>query len=498
MAKNDVLTDEELEEQRKIYREAEHQRRIMDAIVNTEPEFNRIGAASVADVNTTKAKEYLNKVYGIDVEEREIKGVFNSSFNAPKYETGKYSKEDMISKAQENMRKQANEKNKKLSTERKRSVKQIRSYWENAGYEKQAERKRWNEAGRAKAKTSRDYFYRRIQEVEKSSKTTFQGKKYLGNGKYAEKATAMTKDQYLAHCRAEYARWSKHYNNYDWGAKDAEAKMKALKPTETKEVVTTNSKTAGRAKKNIRDKKKVPQTVVNKANNPTMPKEVEDEMKKLGQDYKLITLNDSKGNNIYCFEKDGKHAVVMTQLKDQNPSKPMEVKSDAMNALVSEAVKQYGKKGADFTNVIGEMKVLNAVNEAERIGLSALSAQLNPMSMPDAKIKIHPTVTLVPKIKKNGKPSKKNFNIQLMDADGKVFILDKKTMEKAIKQQGNASATRGEMVDASWKNYVEQAKEGKLPPETVASFFKEAKPNIPQTQLTAVQMAQRKNASRNG
>ncbi len=406
---------------------------------------------------------------------------------------------------------------------KKAAGKQIGKYWENADYNQQKERKRWNEEGKKKAQAKLNearnnwkYFNKRYDDVKKSTQSEFYGSYYNSKtGTYGPKVK-MTKQQYLNHCAAETGRWAKEMNaqkkhiaNYNNGIKESTAAMQRMEAeTEAKNAKKTlpkDSKKAKSAERNVKNTKKVPQTVVNKANNPTMPKEVEDEMKKLGQDYKLITLNDSKGNNIYCFEKDGKHAVVMTQLKDQNPSKPMEVKSDAMNALVHEAVQEYGKKNPDFTEVISKINdqsIRDIINSAEIGGLRGLKAQLNTVTSPkidgNVKITMKPTVQVVPRIKRNGEPSKKNFNIQLMDADGKVFILDKKTMEKAIKQQSNASATRGEMVDASWKNYLDAAKEGKLPPETVASFFKEAKPNIPQTQLTAVQMAQRKDASRNG
>ena len=342
-------------------------------------------------------------------------------------------------------------------------AKAIKDKWENASYNQQKDRKRWNENKAKEAKRNIQYFRNRIASINqnKDPKAVFQARKYMGKGQYASNITSMNKKDYLEHCKRELQRWTKAAHDYNWGAKDAEAKMKAMG---TKPKVKGDSEKANKVKRTMKRTKELPEAL-------KMPQVVQDKLKELGNGYTLFTLSDSKGNRIYCFEKDGKHAAVMTHIKGQEPSKYMEVKSNAMYALVSEAGKQYGK--GDFTNIIGKMKELdaiNAINEAKSIGLSDLNKQLNQeKSVP--KDKIIPTVTVVPKIKKNGKPSKKNFNIQLMDADGKVFILDKKMVEKAVKQQGNAAATRGEMVDFSWKNYLEAAKEGKLSPETVASCF---------------------------
>lgn len=194
-------------------------------------------------------------------------------------------------------------------------------------------------------------------------------------------------------------------------------------------------------------------------------------------------LEDSNHNRIYLIRSGNEpKARTLSLMIERNGEQVSETipMNPAVMKLLNQARRQ-NKANADFgeimkalnaerevktTNVLPEVTVIGKKPEIKKIGI------VQDMTIKEAKLKITPTVTLVPKIKKNGKPSKKNFNIQLMDADGKVFILDKKMMEKAIKQQGNDVTTRSEMVDASWKNYVEAAKEGKLSPETVASFFK--------------------------
>ena len=108
------------------------------------------------------------------------------------------------------------------------------------------------------------------------------------------------------------------------------------------------------------------------------------------------------------------------------------------------------------------------------------------------KLKLEPTVTVVPHIKRNGKPSKKNSDIMLTDAEGNSFRLTKKMMRKAI-GHGNETASLNDRVEFAWNNYMKLAQEGKLQPETVASFFKNAdkKPIMPakeqttQTDMTA-------------
>ena len=194
-------------------------------------------------------------------------------------------------------------------------------------------------------------------------------------------------------------------------------------------------------------------------------------------------LEDSIHNRIYLIrsgnEPKARTLSLMLERNGEQVSETIPMNSTAMK-LLNQARRQ-DKTNSDFGEI---MKSLNAEREVElphvlsegkvvgkKLEIKKVDL-MQDMTIKEAKLKITPTVTLVPKIKKNGEPSKKNFNIRLMDADGKVFILDKKMMEKAIKQQGNASATRGEMVDFSWNNYVEAAKEGKLSPETVASFFK--------------------------
>ena len=207
----------------------------------------------------------------------------------------------------------------------------------------------------------------------------------------------------------------------------------------------------------------------------------------LGKDVKVEDLVDKKGNHIFTFQdKEGKYIGIMTAKKGQALSDYIDAsKSQELQALCQDAKNMNKNKKNDLgkmIDIIGNRAALEAElaqgrttpEKPKPINVSEMP-KMNIVQTPDTKdvkLKITPTVTLVPHIKHNGKPSKRNFDIQLMDADGKVFTLTKKMVEKAVKQQGNTAATRGEMVDFAWDNYVEAAKKGQLQPETVASFFK--------------------------
>ena len=91
----------------------------------------------------------------------------------------------------------------------------------------------------------------------------------------------------------------------------------------------------------------------------------------------------------------------------------------------------------------------------------------------DVKLKITPTVTLVPHIKHNGKPSKRNFDIQLMDADGKVFIVTKKMANKVFKRDAD-----NRNVAYLWTTYIEACKKGKVTPEFLEEKFFKGQVNL--------------------
>ena len=255
---------------------------------------------------------------------------------------------------------------------------------------------------------------------------------------------------------------------------------------EVKSQVKTDSENANVAKKRVRSSKRPPQKTVNKAKNPAMPKEVEAQMNKLGIEYKLITREDSQGNRIYIFENLEHKAYVMTQLKNQEaPSAIIDSSSAEMRALRKQIAAATGKVGkSNISEIIGQInqqanrELLNAGQKEAKEGFKALTELKIDKENIDNFKPSFATVTLVPHTKKNGKLSKHKYDIQLKDADGKIFTLTKKDMKKAIKQKGNSVVSRAEIIDSSWDNYIQAAKEGRLTPETVASFFKDEKPNL--------------------
>lgn len=92
----------------------------------------------------------------------------------------------------------------------------------------------------------------------------------------------------------------------------------------------------------------------------------------------------------------------------------------------------------------------------------------------DIKLKIQPTVTLVPHIKKNGKASKRNFDIQLMDADGKVFTVTKKMADKMLQKD----LDNGKTNTYEWASYIAAYKTGHLTPEFLEDRFFKGQVNL--------------------
>lgn len=350
---------------------------------------------------------------------------------------------------------------------------------------------------RTEAEKNRDYFNKRIKEVNLSKDSYFEARKYIGNGKYG-KITKMTRFQYLAHCMEEAKRWNNEFNKYNNQFKEATNQLNFINDLQTKyeamlrkqagnkpkqevrPTVKADSKKGNAAKKQVRSSKKPPQTTVNKANNPTMPKEVEDYGKTLGQAYKLVTHADSKGNRIYAFEKDGKPAQVITQLKGQNPSKPLEVKSEGMIALMGQIAEAKKAQNSDFAELIGRINdqpTRDVINAAPKVKSEIKLPQQTPEIKIPEKIQTKPRVEVVYKTKKSGKQGKPQA-IVLHDVNGKQFVLTPEIMENLAKKN-KRSFFEKDMSDGksraehTFKQYVEHIEKGDINVAgAVASFFK--------------------------
>ncbi len=215
----------------------------------------------------------------------------------------------------------------------------------------------------------------------------------------------------------------------------------------------------------------------------------------LGNDVEWKELRDSKGNRIFTFSKkdnqEEKYLGVMTAKKSQSLGDYMEAESKEMQDLIKQAVAEEAKKKSDFEPIIDAMSkqheldrqlkqdrenrlaMANKAMEELRNSSAEFTDKFTraPEMSEFRKIKLTPTIRLIPKTRHNGEPSKRHFEaIELTDADGKVFRLTKKMFQDYIKHD-RIGATRNEMVGYSWDNYVEAAKKGQLKPETVASFF---------------------------
>ena len=209
-------------------------------------------------------------------------------------------------------------------------------------------------------------------------------------------------------------------------------------------------------------------------------------------------LEDSKGNRVYMIRagkgSKAKTLEVMTEIKGQEVSKPID--ATKVKGLLNDARRMAGNSNADFSNVIGEMnKQIEQKIEIRKIDpvkFEKVDLVPQPKLEPTkVELKITPTVRLIPKIKHNGKPSKRNFEaIELMDAKGQVFRLTKDMFKEIKKNRKNMDA------EFSWDKYVEMAKEKKLPAETVASFFKKG-PNAPDLGVKVAE-AQQTTAGKSG
>ncbi len=244
---------------------------------------------------------------------------------------------------------------------------------------------------------------------------------------------------------------------------------------------------------------------------------VKKKAEELGKDVKMEELRDSRGNRIFTFQdKDGKYIGVMSAKRGKPLGEYIDAtKSAELQALCQDAKDMSKNKKANLAQMIDiidnraklEAEIAKGKENKDRsseksMSLADLQKFAKPMTVQEIEASLKkskeikaletkdvpksvktPEVRLIPKKRRNGEDSKRRFEaIELMDANGNTFRLTKKMMKEAVKQQGNSAASRSEMVDYSWDNYVEAAKKGQLKPETVASFFK-GQANMGETQV---------------
>ena len=233
-----------------------------------------------------------------------------------------------------------------------------------------------------------------------------------------------------------------------------------------------------------------------------VPEDIEKIAKEKGLDVRA--LKDSKGNSIYAFYdsksstmlQDGGYEGIITAKAAQTHSQYMEIGSDKkMNELLGDALKEEVKKG-DFSNIIDDMNKRYELTEKVKFRVEDHDlSDIKPVPEPkqEKPKQQEPTIRLIPKTRRNGKPSKRNFEgIELTDVDGNKFVLTKKMMKDAVKN-GNLAMTKDQRGEYNWDTYIEAAKNTEwnkahpddkkgpeLTPESVASFFKdnEQKPNM--------------------
>ncbi len=241
-------------------------------------------------------------------------------------------------------------------------------------------------------------------------------------------------------------------------------------------------KTKEQAKKDA-DNANVAKTQVKRKRMTSRPRPIPKKVMDAAKEEKghQIYLEDSNHNRIYLIrsgnEPKARTLSLMFERNGEQVSETIPMNSAVMKLL--NQARRMDKANSDFGEIINNLNIERVKNNvAFKVDING-NEDLGPVLktpdekakeqldvVKDIKLKLNPTIMVVPHIKKNGNPSKRKSDIQLMDADGKIFTLTKDMYKQARKQDANS-----EFADKSWKSFVKDAKEGKIKPETVASFF---------------------------
>lgn len=515
-------SDAVVEAQRE-YDEIELMRKIMSALANQDVKNVNIGNKREASIDEKKAKKFLKDAYSLDVDSTKIFGLYNTGYRAYlKNSKDTTEKRNEYLKTLEGKTKVASKKLAEVKAKATVKTKEIKKEQKTMPVKTQATTAvKKNEKGQVLVQVKKETSRKKedIEKELKSAKNLLQKardnhKRCLTAAKGSHEAAKKIQKEMLALKKTVELGDSitdprvANDKNFLAEMNKAAAKLKKLR-AQLKEVNANTvkyTKEARAAAKDIANKKYYVTRLNNELNLPfkeakeqmkddkqksdkarsniksrprvkkaiKIPEEVQTKADELEAQVKA--KDDTKGNKIFALEKDGKYLGVMTQKAGKDVSVLLENKSDEMNNMIEKAMSN--KRGR--TNLEGSIESM-AQQYGKDMQKDVLSSLKDSIQLPkeeklpeikEVKLKIKPTVTLVPHIKRSGKPSKRNFDIQLMDADGKVFTLTKKMMNEAIQQKGNYAASRTHMVDFSWDSYVEMAKSGQLSAETVATFFK--------------------------
>ncbi len=238
--------------------------------------------------------------------------------------------------------------------------------------------------------------------------------------------------------------------------------------TEPKEDTKTKAKNDAekgkKAKEAIREKKittrprPIPQAVIDEAR---------------AQGGHVIYMEDSKGNRMHLIRVGKKTVSVMTEQKGQEPSAPLSAQLPEVKNIINQVRAEVDKPNSDISGMISKLEEMQKIPMTMDV---IKPIALEEVKLPEAKIpenldiSITPTASVVPHRKKSGKFSKRKHDIQIMDAEGKIYTLTKKDVKKRTSERyggnevenGLNVSTRSSITDRNWESYIKQAEEGTL------------------------------------
>ena len=156
----------------------------------------------------------------------------------------------------------------------------------------------------------------------------------------------------------------------------------------------------------------------------------------------------------------------MTERKGKEPIGPLDAKIPEVKKVIGQARAQVSPT-ADISGVITAFEDLNKIEMTTELNMPMPEAKMEELKAPEIKVEDvlsnTAAVKVVPHIKDNGKPSKRQSDIEITGADGKTHRLTKDMVKEAAKHDPNATwLERNGLVDDKWDKLVEQASGGLL------------------------------------
>ena len=225
----------------------------------------------------------------------------------------------------------------------------------------------------------------------------------------------------------------------------------------TKQIARLDSQNGNEVTRRSKSSGKVPEKI---------PQYVMKEAKKLGG--RITYFSDSNGNRVYRImdqEKKRTLSVMLSQKGADGAEIPVAYTPEVEKAIQSMRGK-YGKPNSDFSAEFA------AIRSQKSTGIETKKFEGIKIEAPEIKLPTYSVepqslmagITVVPRLKENGKLSKHYKDILYTDEKGRSHRLTKDMVKAARKEQGKDAVP-------SWKKMLEAAEKGELKPYEVAKFF---------------------------